>query len=133
MNAAPSKCTMAFYLGQTVRRLRQERQMSQQDLANKCELDRSYITLIEKGRKNPTLNIVEKIGSAVADSSAHFMAIVAYDTHQTCSRFCEQGGCPVKAGAMRSADCPTKKAAGAIAGVFTNEGAQSMGGLIPES
>ena len=57
-----------------------------------CGLDRSYITLIENGRKNPTLNIIEKIGNSLADSAAQFMAIVAQDTEnyrKNIARQCE--------------------------------------------
>jgi transcriptional regulator with XRE-family HTH domain len=85
-------CTLAFFLGLTVKRLRTEKNYSQQDLANMCGLDRSYITLIEKGRKNPTLNIIEKIGNSLADSAAQFMAIVAQDTEnyrKNIARQCE--------------------------------------------
>jgi len=46
-------------LGQRVRRLRQARHWTQEDFAAECGLDRSYISGLETGRRNPTyLNLL---------------------------------------------------------------------------
>jgi predicted transcriptional regulator len=42
-----------------VRRL--ELGLSQEDLAGRCELDRPYITLIESGRKQPTISVLHRL------------------------------------------------------------------------
>ncbi|TAH33676.1 MAG: XRE family transcriptional regulator [Alphaproteobacteria bacterium] len=47
--------------GVNIRRLRTVRQMTQQDLALEAEADRSYISEIEAGHKNATLDFVERI------------------------------------------------------------------------
>jgi len=31
---------------------------SQEELAYKCGLDRTYISLLERGRRNPTINVI---------------------------------------------------------------------------
>ncbi len=72
-----SQSVLASFVGQAVRKRRLEMSISQQQLAEKCGLDRSYITLIEQGKKNPTLNIIEKLGDHLSLSSAHFLADVA--------------------------------------------------------
>ncbi len=46
-------------LGQRVRRLRLVKGWTQEDLAAECELDRSYVSGLETGRRNPTyLNLL---------------------------------------------------------------------------
>lgn len=50
--------TIEKALGVVLRRIRKERSLSQDALSAICNLDRSYISLIECGRKNPTLNSI---------------------------------------------------------------------------
>ena len=47
--------------GKVIKQLREERGLSQQELADYSELDRSYISDMERGRYNPTLNTVYKL------------------------------------------------------------------------
>jgi transcriptional regulator with XRE-family HTH domain len=47
--------------GKVIKQLRQERGMSQQELADYAEIDRSYISDMERGRYNPTLLTVYKL------------------------------------------------------------------------
>lgn len=126
-------CTLAMFLGQTVRRLRYEAKMSQQELAAKCQLDRSYITLIEQGKKNPTLNIIEKIGSAVSESSAHFLATVAYDTQKQCGSMCATGQCPLGARVDYEVSCPTRRLSSQIGLLFNVEAVTQMKGVTPNA
>lgn len=44
--------------GQQVRLLRKKTNMSQEAFAYKCGLDRTYISGIERGVRNPTLKII---------------------------------------------------------------------------
>jgi len=48
-------------LGLRIRRLRQERGMTQEDLAFKIGVDRSYMGFVERGERNPTLDKIDKI------------------------------------------------------------------------
>lgn len=48
-------------LARTVRRLRDERSWSQEELAARCGLHRTYIGAIERGEYNVTVNTLEKI------------------------------------------------------------------------
>ena len=50
--------TIEQALGQVLRRYRKERALSQGAMSAISNLDRSYISLIESGRKNPTLNSI---------------------------------------------------------------------------
>lgn len=47
--------------GQRVKKLRQQAGMSQETFADKCGLDRTYVSGIERGIRNPTLEVIEVI------------------------------------------------------------------------
>ena len=55
-------------LGQNVRKLRVERGLSQEELADKAGLHRTYIGMIERAEKNITLCNMEKIANALSVS-----------------------------------------------------------------
>ena len=44
---------------------RNELGLTQEDLAGRCNLDRPYISLIEVGRKQPTLSVLYKLADAL--------------------------------------------------------------------
>jgi transcriptional regulator with XRE-family HTH domain len=46
--------------GSNVRRLRKERGLSQEALADEVELAPTYVGQIERGLRNPTLDVVER-------------------------------------------------------------------------
>lgn len=48
-------------LGQNVRRLREEKGWSQEDYADRAGIHRTYVSDIERGRRNPTITVVEKL------------------------------------------------------------------------
>lgn len=47
--------------GKRVRELRLEREWSQDDLAFELDVDRSYISGLERGTRNPTLKTIARI------------------------------------------------------------------------
>ena len=46
---------------------------SQEELAYKCNLDRTYISLLERGKRNPTLNVIFSISSALNLTTSEFV------------------------------------------------------------
>lgn len=52
-------------IGLRIRQLRQEQHLSQEAFADVCELDRTYISSIEKGRRNVSIVNLEKIANAL--------------------------------------------------------------------
>ena len=52
-------------LGKQVRRFRLEKGLSQEALAHQADLDRTYIPSIEKGERNVSITVIEKIAKAL--------------------------------------------------------------------
>ena len=48
-------------LGDNVRRLRQDKGWSQEDYADRAGIHRTYVSDIERGARNPTITVVEKL------------------------------------------------------------------------
>ena len=51
--------------GERVRELRKQRDISQEELAHRADLHRTYIGMIERAEKNVTLLNIEKIANAL--------------------------------------------------------------------
>ena len=49
-------------LGRNVRRLRQEKGWSQEDYADRAGIHRTYVSDIERGRRNPTITLAAPLG-----------------------------------------------------------------------
>ena len=52
-------------LGNNIRALRKKKELTQEELAYKAELDYSYINQIENGKRNPSMEAVERIAKAL--------------------------------------------------------------------
>lgn len=52
-------------LSANIIRLRRARGLTQEDLAGLVEMDRSYLSEIESGKKNPSLAMLERIRAAL--------------------------------------------------------------------
>ena len=50
-------------LGMRIRFLRQQRRWSQEDLALNANINKNYISDLENGRRNPSLEILERIAT----------------------------------------------------------------------
>ena len=57
--------------GQHVKKLRQQAGMSQETFADKCGLDRTYVSGIERGIRNPTLEVIEVIARGLEIELTH--------------------------------------------------------------
>jgi transcriptional regulator with XRE-family HTH domain len=56
--------------GKAIRRRRRELDFSQEELAERAELHRTYISDIERGERNPSLENIEKLAKALGISIA---------------------------------------------------------------
>lgn len=52
--------------GKRVRELRKQRELSQVELAAKVGIDRSYMGFLERGERNPSLEVIAKIAEALS-------------------------------------------------------------------
>jgi transcriptional regulator with XRE-family HTH domain len=53
-------------LGQNVRRLREAKGWSQEEFADRAGIHRTYVSDIERGARNPTIMIVDKLATSLA-------------------------------------------------------------------
>jgi transcriptional regulator with XRE-family HTH domain len=51
--------------GKAIRRRRREMDLSQEELAERAQLHRTYISSIERGQRNPSLENIEKLAKAL--------------------------------------------------------------------
>ena len=59
-------------VGNRIRELRKELKLSQEALALKAEVDRTYVTDVENGRRNVSLEILERLIKALSVSFTDF-------------------------------------------------------------
>lgn len=52
-------------LGRNVRRLRGEKELSQEAFAHEAGIHRTYVSDIERGARNPTITVVERLAKAL--------------------------------------------------------------------
>ncbi len=53
-----------------LRRARQAQGLSQEDLAHKAEIDRTYVSSLERGVYSPTIEVVERLAIALGIDTA---------------------------------------------------------------
>jgi transcriptional regulator with XRE-family HTH domain len=59
------KHDLLIHIGKRIRDLRKEKGISQEELARKAKLDRSYLGSIERGERNISVLTLDKIGNAL--------------------------------------------------------------------
>ena len=66
------RADIAVRFGRAVRKLRLEQKLSQEELAERCDLHRTYISDIELGKRNVSLENIERIVTALERSLPDF-------------------------------------------------------------
>ena len=74
MAAVPASAEM---FGRNLRRLRVERSLSQESLAADAEIDRSYVSRLERGLENPTIALLEQLADALGAEIVEFFVVPA--------------------------------------------------------
>lgn len=59
--------------GKVLRELREANNISQEKLAEYCDLDRTYISLLERGLRQPTITTIFKVSKALNISPSDFV------------------------------------------------------------
>ena len=60
--------------GTAVRARREHLGLSQEELAHRADLDRTYVSGIERGVRNPTLRIIGRIAKALSTKASKLLA-----------------------------------------------------------
>lgn len=68
--------TLNQAFGKIIKQLRQEQGLSQQELADYSEVDRSYISDLERGRYNPTIQTIFKLSEILKVKPHDLIALV---------------------------------------------------------
>ncbi len=66
--------SLSIKFGKIVKSLREERGLSQEILADRADLNRSYVGEVERGTAMPSLGTVTKIAKALNISSSNLLA-----------------------------------------------------------
>lgn len=61
--------TPSIKLGKNIKRIREQKKMSQGDICREVGFDRAQMSNIEAGKGNPTLTTIEKIARALGVTS----------------------------------------------------------------
>lgn len=61
-------------LARNLRHFRHERGLSQEELAEEAGIHRTYVSDVERGARNPTIMVVEKLANALNVSSSDLLA-----------------------------------------------------------
>jgi len=72
LNKVPSRMNQIF--GAELRQRRKAAKLSQEHLAFKAHLHRTYISLLERGHENPTLEVFFRICEALNEEPEKFIA-----------------------------------------------------------
>lgn len=70
------KSSDSVQFGEAVRKARIAAGLTQEDLADRAGLDRSYVGGIERGERNPTLVVISKIATGLDISLGELFALV---------------------------------------------------------
>lgn len=54
-----------YFLGNVIRKYREERKLSQEEFANICSISRAYYGRIERGEHSVTIEMCQKIATAL--------------------------------------------------------------------
>ena len=60
-----SESSLQIIVGKRIQKIRTSKGISQQELAAKCNFEKSNMSRLEAGRVNPTLATLEKVASAL--------------------------------------------------------------------
>lgn len=65
MKSSPPPSSIAKHLGVCIRTLRQQTGLSQVEFGERCGFYQTYLSRIENGKANPTINALEVVANAL--------------------------------------------------------------------
>lgn len=73
-NSSMSDNSLQINVGKQIQKIRELKGISQQDLAAKCNFEKSNMSRLEAGRVNPTLSTLGKVANALDVTLAELFA-----------------------------------------------------------
>ncbi len=73
-NSSMSDNSLQIIVGKQIQKIRESKSISQQDLAAKCNFEKSNMSRLEAGRVNPTLSTLGKVANALDVTLAELFA-----------------------------------------------------------
>ncbi|HBZ67989.1 MAG TPA: transcriptional regulator [Bacteroidales bacterium] len=70
-------------IGIRIKELREQKNMSQKDLAYSADIDRSYIASVENGQRNISIVNIEKVSTALGVTIKEFFNNGKFDNNST--------------------------------------------------
>lgn len=67
---------LAIAFGTVLRDLRKQARLTQEKLGFEAELERNYISMLERGERQPTLTTLVKLARPLGCSASHLVALV---------------------------------------------------------
>ncbi|MBX9996060.1 helix-turn-helix domain-containing protein [Priestia aryabhattai] len=75
--------------GEILKKIRKKQKMSQEQLALACNLERTYISMLERGTRNPTLNTIFKLSTVLGVKPSHLINMVEESLDKTDNYYSE--------------------------------------------
>lgn len=72
--------------GRKLKKIRLNRNLSQEELAFQCNMQASHIGQLERGQKNPTLDTLKKISSGLDMSLSELLSFDDSDKQENCNK-----------------------------------------------
>lgn len=79
-NHTPISCGRRL-VGSNIRRLRLERDMSQEDLAFEAEINRAYLSTVENGKRNISIDNIIAVANALLTDPRELLRPLDEDKH----------------------------------------------------
>ncbi|MFT7773077.1 helix-turn-helix domain-containing protein [Roseateles sp.] len=67
---------MAYTFGRVLRRLRKQAGLTQEQLGFEAEVERNYISMLERGKRQPTLTTLVMLSRPLKCKASHLVALV---------------------------------------------------------
>ena len=83
MNATSRNLALALAFGETVRSVRESAGVAQEALALIAEMDRSYLGRLERGEKQPSLDVVFRLAAALGVTPGDLVARIELRLRKT--------------------------------------------------
>ena len=68
--------------GRRIKELRLRQNISQEELAFRCQLSKNYVSDVERGTRNITLKVVEKFAKGLQVPIAYLFEVKQYKVHE---------------------------------------------------